>query len=222
MKMKHREFTFNVKAVKESGEFEGYASVYDVVDSYKEVVAPGAFKRTLEEWKAKDALPPALWQHRSGEPLGPFLEMREDDRGLWVRGQLLVDDIPRAREARALMQARAVRGMSIGFNVYKETWDSDSKLLYLNEIDLWEVSIVTFPANVQAKVEAVKNMFADKLPDLKEFEDFLREAGFSRSQAKVVANRGLSALMREAESNGGDNTESVDVKSILAEVFKSK
>lgn len=224
MKRKTRDFNLQVKEISEDGEFSGYASVYDVIDAYREVVAPGAFANSLRSWAAKDRLPPALWQHDRREPVGPFRKMVEDQKGLYVEGQLLVDDVQRAREARALMKAKAVSGLSIGFDVVVEEWDSKTKLLTLKEIDLWEVSIVTFPANEAAQVEAVKSIMDDMrarsgLPSVRQFEGFLREAGFSNSQAKAIASRGLGPLLRDAE--GGDG-EPIDVKSILDEVMQAK
>ena len=218
-KRKTRDFGLEVKEVSDAGEFSGYASVYDVIDAYREVVAPGAFSNSLRKWGTKSRLPPVLWQHRSGEPVGPFTLMREDEKGLYVEGLLLVDEVQKAREARALMKAKAVTGMSIGFNVVVEEYNSKEKLLTLKEIDLWEVSIVTFPANEAAQIEAVKSFFASGLPNVREFEDFLREAGFSKSHATAIATHGLGRLLREAEGQGKGE---IDAKSILDELSKSR
>jgi HK97 family phage prohead protease len=218
MKRKVRAFPFEVRSVSEAGEFEGYLSVYDKVDYYREVVVPGAFRESLEEWAGKGRLPPILWQHRAGEPLGPFLEMREDDVGLYVKGQLLVAEVQRAREARALLKAGAIGGMSIGFDVVEDDYDSRAGIRSLKRVNLWEGSIVTFPANEAAQVVAVKGWDGD-LPSMSEFEDFLREAGgFSRSQAKAIAGHGLGKLLREAGGEAANNGSAVDVKSLLADV----
>ena len=188
------------------------------VDYYREVVVPGAFRESLETWAGKKRLPPILWQHRSGEPIGPFLEMREDDVGLYVRGQLLVSEVQRAREARALLKSGAIGGMSIGFDVVEDEYDSRSGIRSLKKVNLWEGSIVTFPANEAAQVVAVKAWDGD-LPSMSEFEDFLREAGgFSRSQAKAIAGHGLGRLLREAGGGTASDGGSVDVKSLLADV----
>jgi HK97 family phage prohead protease len=217
MKRKVRDFAFQVKASGTAGEFEGYGSVFETIDAYRERVAPGAFRESLKEWAARGALPPVLWQHRADQPLGPFLEMREDDRGLFVRGKLLVEDVRQAREAHALMKSGAVSGLSIGFNVVREEFDHEEELVTLQEIDLWEVSVVTFPANTDARVEAVKNRFADGLPSVREFEGFLRDAGFSRVQAVAIASRGLSGLLRDAEGQHGEK----DARLILDELVGS-
>lgn len=204
MKMEHKSFALDVKAVEKSGEFAGYLSVFGNMDSYRDIVMPGAFAESLAEWNTKGRLPPILWQHRSGEPLGPYTKMQEDQKGLYVEGRLLVDDIPRAKEAHALMAHKVVSGMSIGFETIGEEWDKTNRVRKLTKLKLWEGSIVTFPANEEAQVEAVKSLLrGGELPDLQTFERFLREAGFSKSQAKAVAGHGLSHLLRcEAEGVG--------------------
>lgn len=201
MKRKVRNFPFDVKEVDEEGHFSGYASVYNVIDAYRERVAPGAFGNSLRKWATRGRLPPALWQHRSGEPVGPFTKMVEDERGLYTEGRLLVKDVQRAREARALMMSKTVDGMSIGFNSIVEEYDKTENLITLKEIDLWEVSIVTFPANQESLVTEVRSMFAEgNVPAVKDLEEILRDAGFSRSQAKAIVGHGYAGLLRDVES----------------------
>lgn len=200
MELKYIERPFEVKAVDEDGTFTGYGSVFGNVDSYDEIVAPGAFAESLAAWKASSKLPPVLWQHRSGEPVGPHLEMSEDTHGLFLKGQLLVDDVQRAREARALMKAKAVNGLSIGFVPREDSYDRVTGIRTLKKVDLWEVSIVTFPANPQAQIANVKSAI-DALEDLDALERYLCQAGgFSRAQSKAVLHRikHLSA-QRQAE-----------------------
>ncbi len=217
MKRKVRNFTFDVKAVDEKGSFSGYGSVYNVIDAYRERVAPGAFAASLRKWQARNRLPPILWQHRSGEPVGPFTKMVEDEHGLYVEGQLLVDEVVRAKEARALMRTRTVDGLSIGFNSIVEEWNNEEKLLTLKEIDLWEVSIVTFPANSESLITEVRSMFADgDVPAMKEIEEVLRDAGFSRSQAKALVGHGYAGLLRDAEGQSKGIG-----KSVLDEIVSS-
>lgn len=222
LKRKVRDFTLQVKEVTDEGEFSGYGSVFDVIDLYREVVAPGAFTQTLKDWEEEKRYPPALWQHMSHEPVGPFTKMLEDKKGLYLEGRLLVRDVQRAREARALMQANAISGLSIGFDVVIDEWNKETQLLTLKQVNLWEVSIVTFPANEAARAEQVKSFFATLahgLPSLSEFEGFLREAGFSKSQATHIASKGLGPLLREVESG---TAEPVDVRSMISEVLQAK
>lgn len=212
MKRKVRNFQFSVKAVDETGHFSGYGSVYNVIDAYRERVAPGAFAESLRKWQTRGRLPPVLWQHRSAEPVGPFTKMVEDEHGLYVEGHLLVSDVQRAREARALMQSKAVDGLSIGFNSIVEEWNKEEEVITLKEIDLWEVSIVTFPANQESLIMEVRGLFADSgAPSIKEIEEILRDAGFSRTQAKALVGHGYEGLLRDvAGSKEGIGQEVLD------------
>lgn len=205
MKRKTRDFTLELKEVTEKGAFAGYGSVYDVIDFYNEKIAPGAFGESLRSWESKGRLPPVLWQHDQRQPVGPFTKMVEDTKGLYVEGQLLIDDVAKASEARALMKAGAISGLSVGIDVVVDEFDRESGIVTLKQCDLWEVSIVTFPANEAARIDAVKSAFgAGKLPTVRDFEDFLREAGFSKTQAAAVATHGLGRLLREVEGQKSD------------------
>ena len=176
MELRYIERPFEIKAVEEDGIFEGRGSVFGNVDSYTEIVAPGAFTDTLAAWKAQNRLPPVLWQHRSGEPIGPHLEMEERADGLYCKGQLLVNDVQRAKEARALMKAKAVNGLSIGFVTREDAYDRVTGIRTLKKVDLWEVSVVTFPANPAAQISSVKSAI-DGIQTFAEAESFLREVG---------------------------------------------
>lgn len=202
--MKFRQVAFKAETVAEDGTFKGYASVFGNVDSYGEIVAPGAFKESLARiQKAGDPVP-VLWQHDSRQPIGGDDSLTEDDKGLKAGGFLLIDAIPLAKQAHELMKRRVVKGLSIGYFVEKSSMDEKSGIRTLERLDLQEYSIVTFPANTLAQVDSVKAMVREgKLPSLKEFEDFLREAGFSNSQAKAVAGHGLRKLLDQCDADGG-------------------
>jgi HK97 family phage prohead protease len=132
--------------------------VFHNEDSYGDVVEPGAFKATLEMWKSKGRLPPILWQHSPKDPIGVYTSMAEDEKGLAVEGRLLVKDDPLAARAYAHLKAGSVTGLSIGFSIPKggAEWDPKSETYRIRQVDLWEVSLVTFPANDEAQVDAVK------------------------------------------------------------------
>jgi hypothetical protein len=220
--LKVRDFALSLKAegVTDEGGFEGYGSVFGVEDSYGEIVAPGAFSDSLEELGAKKRIVPVLWQHRSDQPIGTYSEIAEDDHGLFVKGQLLIEAVGQASEAHALMKAGAVSGLSIGYWVRESSFDEKTNVRTLTKLDLVEVSLVTFPACDDARVEAVKFKLAHgELPNIREFEKLLREAGFSKSQAAVVANRGLSHLLR-SESEGAAVKDAVQAASAAVAGFR--
>lgn len=220
--LKVRDFALSVKAEKVApdGTFEGYGSVFGVEDSYGEIVAPGAFTESLTELAGKGRVVPVLWQHRSDQPIGTYADIHEDDYGLFVKGSLLIDAVGQAAEAHALLKAGAVSGLSIGYWVRQSTYDEKTKVRTLTQLDLVEVSLVTFPACDDARVEAVKFKLAHgELPDIREFEKLLREAGFSKTQAAVVANRGLQHLLR-SESEGAAAMEGVRALSETVAAFR--
>lgn len=205
MELKFLERPFEVKAVEDDGTFTGYLSVFNNIDKGGDIVVPGAFLENLDAWKSKGDLPPVLWQHRSGEPLGPFLEMREDSVGLWVKGQLLVDDIPRAKEARALLKAKAIKGMSIGYVSRDDSWDRVTGVRTLKKLDLYEGSLVTFPMNPMAGVSTVKSAI-DAIETVRDAETYLRDVGrLSNAQAAAFISRFKSLSgQRDSDDELGD------------------
>lgn len=201
MKCKYLNRPFEIKAVEETGVFEGYGSVFGVLDSYNEVVAQGAFQTSLAAWKSKGRMPSLLWQHRSSEPAGVYLEMREDNKGLYVKGQLALKTA-RGSEAYELLKLNALSGLSIGYREVRVEEDKGTRIITLKELDLWEVSLVTFPSNDEARVGVVKEIIRDgDVPTAREMEEFLRDAGFSRAQAKAFIADGYKGLnQRDAEN----------------------
>lgn len=208
---KVRAFDLDVKSVDDAGQFSGYGSVFGVVDSYQEIVAPGAFSNSLEALKKSGRALPILWQHDSYTPIGSWTGLKEDDKGLYGDGDLWIEDAPNAKIAYRGMRAKAITGLSIGYYVLSSDYNEKTGIRTLNEVDLVEISIVTNPANADARIDAVKSVIAHGgLPSLSEFERFLREAGFSKSMAAVIANRGLKHLL-QSESGG----EASDVNRLL-------
>jgi len=212
MKTKQRFYVpLKIKSVNDKGEFSGYGSVFGNKDSYGDIVVKGAFEKSLACWKQKGAMPAMLWQHNMQEPIGVYTKMEEDETGLYVEGRLLVDDDPLAKRAHAHMKAGSLTGLSIGF--VTDDWEYDGQIdaFKLNEIDLWEVSLVTFPANEAARVENVKSILGDgDMPPPKQVERVLRDAGFSNQQAKALMAKGYSGLgQREVD-------DSVELKSMTA------
>ena len=205
--MKYLNRPIEIKAVNEDGLFSGYASVFEEIDSYRDIVKRGAFEKTLAESESKGRAVPILWQHDAAKPIGVYTELKEDEHGLYVEGQLNMD-VQQAREALSLMRQKALSGISIGYNSVRYDTDVKSGVRRLYELKLFEASLVTFPACDSARVTDVKTILADgNLPSLPEFEDFLCEAGFSRSQAKAIAGNGLTKLIRREV--GSDEDEAI-------------
>lgn len=191
----------DLKAVTEAGEIEGYAAVFDVIDDGLDVVARGAFRRSLKE-RGSDGIR-LLWQHDVTAPLGRILEIKEDETGLYIRAKLL-DTVQRGREALELLRAKAISGLSIGYRARETefTRRAGRMIRVLKDVDLEEISLVTFPMNRRAGVTAVKEMLrGGRMPPPADLERLLREAcGLSRSQAKGLLARGYNGLLPRDEA----------------------
>lgn len=210
--MQIKAFDFQVKSVAETGLFSGYGSVFHVPDSYSEIVAPGAFLESLADTKKKDRTLPVLWQHRSGEPIGAWdiNSLKEDAHGLIGDGQLWLEDAPYAKIALRGMQSKSITGLSIGYYVRESSMDEKTRIRTLTKLDLVEISIVTTPANDDARIDSVKAKIASGgIPTLRDFEGLLRDAGFSKTQATVIANRGLKHLLRSESDETSDQKTAV-------------
>lgn len=196
----------DLKSIDEKGVFSGYGSVFNNVDQGGDLVEPGAFAKSLKAWKESGRVVPVLWQHRSGEPIGSWPELAEDNHGLLGKAGLWLDDAPYARLAHKGMLTKTITGLSIGYVTKRETLDRKAGINRLHELDLMEISVVTNPMNDAARVGDVKSieriLKAGHVPTLPEFEDFLCEAGFSRTQAKAIAGNGLRKLLDRCEADG--------------------
>jgi len=139
--------------VSAAGLFEGYASLFGVADLGGDVVMAGAFRDSLRK-RGADRVK-MLWQHDPAEPIGAWLAVEEDARGLRVKGRLNLE-VARACEILALMREGQIDGLSIGFRTQRAVTDRKTGLRHLQKLDLWEISLVTFPMLPQARVTAVK------------------------------------------------------------------
>ncbi|MFK8252235.1 HK97 family phage prohead protease [Ancylobacter terrae] len=144
-----------IEKVAPDGSFEGYAALFGRVDLGRDLILPGAFTESLARRGAAGVR--MLFQHDPAEPIGVWTAIAEDGVGLFVRGRL-TPEVARAREVLALMRAGALDGLSIGFRTVEGRTDPRSRVRRLSRIDLWEVSIVTFPMQPEARIEVVKNL----------------------------------------------------------------
>lgn len=143
---------------------EGYASLFDAVDQGGDVVTKGAYARSLTALQARGGKVKMLWQHDPSQPIGIWDEVREDAKGLWVKGRLL-DSVSKGREAAALIEAGAIDGLSIGYRTVRASKNDKGQRL-LSELELWEVSLVTFPMLPSARIsDAVAAKSEDVVSD---------------------------------------------------------
>lgn len=179
-----------------SGRFSGYGAVFGNVDSYGDVIERGAFKDTLLSWQDRGKWPPMLLQHGGGVfgggaddllPIGKWTSMHENAKGLKVEGELFAVNTERGQYIYEGLKSGVLDGLSIGFVATDVVYGSDDNEpeRTLTGIELWEVSIVTFPANPQARVSAVKTISVDQL---RELEGVLGDRGLSRTdRVKAVS-----------------------------------
>ena len=183
-------------AVEKDGTFSGYASLFGAVDLGKDMVERGAFAKSLRTRGAAGIR--MLFQHDPNEPIGAWLEIREDQRGLFVKGKL-AKGVAKARETLELMREGALDGLSIGFRTIRAKSESASGVRRILEADLWEISIVTFPMLPGARVHAVKG--ARRFPTVRQFEHWLRrDAGMTRSEALGVIARGFNDVAHKRDA----------------------
>ena len=152
--MNHLSHTLRLKSLENDGTFSGYASVFNYVDLQQESIEKGAFTQSLKNWQDLDQFPKMLWQHDPKAPIGRWLEIREDAYGLFVKGQLLLD-VQQGREAYTFLKEGVIDGLSIGFQILKARRGNTGRTI--QEIDLHEISLVTFAASPKAKITSLKD-----------------------------------------------------------------
>lgn len=201
-------------------EFEGHGSIFGNIDLGGDIVMPGAFKRSLAQHKKSGSLPQMFWMHRPDQVPGRWLEMEEDAKGLYVKGELA--DTPLGNEMHTLLKIKAVRGQSIGYRTIDMDYDKDGNRL-LKEIDLWEVSLVSLAMNPLARVEGVKSRLSaagEYVPTQREFERLLRDAGCSRKLAEVMAAKfcndpDISGMLTSQRRDDGEVDEAEEAVKLL-------
>lgn len=189
---------FEVKEVRDNGTFEGIASPFGELDSYRDIVMPGAFGKSIAAFKARGRKVPMLWQHSSREPIGVYTDLKETSTELYVHGECNMK-VQKGIECHALMQQGALTGLSIGYNTIVSQWDEKQEIRSLIELELWEISPVTFPAADSARVTLVKSL--EQSENLSDCEAILRDAGWSKSEATAFTSRVKAIAMRSDSAN---------------------
>jgi HK97 family phage prohead protease len=203
--MQHKTLSLSkceIKLSQESGIFSGYASVFDGVDSYGDTILPGAYKQTLKD----NGLPKMFLQHDTHYlPVGKYRNVDEDSKGLWVEGEL-TPNLSTANDAKAALAHETLDGLSIGYALRKSDYTpSDTHeggRIIKNVSLLSEISLVTFPADTNARIAEFKSQL-DALETITEFERYLREVGnFSKEHAKMLVHQAKTLFgQREAGEN---------------------
>lgn len=219
MEKKYMTLGFEMKQMEEDDDyytFEGYGSTSGNVDLGDDRVMMGAFKETIEDYMRSGKMPPVLWQHDMSMPLGVYKEMREDGKGLYVKGRMpKADDFVRGR-VMPQMKAGSVSCMSIGYRAVD--WEIEGNVRNLKKVDLFEISLVTFPMNPEAAITNVKSI--DELDDLagkteREIENLLNSGvRVSRKAAKTIVSAIKSLHRDDVEST----RDAKDLRNALSDI----
>ena len=207
-----------IKLAKDSGRFEGYASVFGGVDSYGDTIERGAFSGTLEQ---RNRMPLMLFGHNPGRVIGKWLSLAEDSKGLIAEGEFTPGHSD-AQNALASLKHGAIDGLSIGFRIPKggaEEKSGGGRII--TDIDLVEISVVTMPADDSARIHAVKE-HVDAIASMRDAEEFLRDSGYSRGTAQTLLSRIKTIVLRDSVPNGGDEMKEIAERLIkLAQIPES-
>ena len=198
--------SLEVKSLKDR-EFDGHGSVFGNVDLGGDVILPGAFKRSLAQYRKSGSLPQMFWMHQMDKVPGKWLDMSEDKEGLAVKGVLA--DTELGNEIHTLLTMQAVRGLSIGYQTVDQEYEDDGTRL-IKEVDLWEVSVVSLPMNPLAQVAHAKSRLSAEgvyVPTAREFEQGLRRMGCSKAVSKRI-----TAMILDVSGETPDADEAVDQK----------
>jgi uncharacterized protein len=205
MQLLHKSFTLELKAAGDDARtVEGWASTFCNIDSDDDIIAPGAFADSI-----KIKTPKMLWQHNSTQPIGVWDQCNETPQGLYVKGRIL--DTSLGNDAYKLALAGAIDSMSIGFTTKTYTVDRENGTRTIQAVDLWEVSLVTFPANAMARITGVKSQDGEFMTE-RQFEEFLRDVGrLSQKESKIVLSEGYKALLKLKHRDGADEEANHDL-----------
>lgn len=206
MKMENKSIALEIKALDEDGCFEGFGAYFNNVDFGDDVIQKGAFAESLVSNPINEVR--MLWQHDHTEVIGKFTDAYETEEGLFVKGQLFIKDISKAKEAYKLLLEKAIGGMSIGYRVVERSFKEGVRVL--EKLKLHEISLVTFPMNELAKVTNVKSI-KETITTEREFEKHLRDLGFSKKEALIISSKGFKSFVRDSQE---EETEAELIKSL--------
>lgn len=197
-------FPFEIKAedLNEDGVFKGYASVFGNKDSHNDIIMPGAFAKSISVGGRNGTGVAMLYQHDSHRPIGIWTSINEDQKGLRVEGKLALGTQD-GREVYELMKMKALQGLSIGYDSIVHERDEKKNVRYLKEVDLWEISPVTFASNKKATIIDVKQIDIEAIKLInneRDLETFLRESGRFSKNAAIHVVSWWKSFRREADN----------------------
>lgn len=186
--------------------FKGYGSTFGNMDLVRDIMVRGAFLRSLSI-----RMPILLWQHDMREPIGVFDKCYEDEKGLCVEAKMpIADDLVRGR-VMPQMDIGSVKSMSIGYTTKVYEYDKEQNVYYLKDVDLWEISLVTIPANPQALVTDMKSL--KEASNIRELESYLKNSGHSRKECAIIISK-LKDFVRDGQDLESDDLRDAGLKEL--------
>lgn len=207
MEKKFIDVPFIVKEVKQDDEFfhfTGLASTFGNIDRTDDIIEKGAFVESINQMKRENQNLPVLWQHKIDMPLGIYVEFEENEEGLFVKGRMPKSDTFVSGRVIPQMKVGSITKMSIGFTIKDSEFETinEESIRVIKKVKLWEVSLVTIPANPKANITDMK---AADLKTIKDVSNFLKEKGLTKNETEhVLAN--LKEFIKEGQGNLGDKS----------------
>lgn len=214
--IKHASVPLEIKSMKENT-FTGYGAVFGNVDLGGDIILPGAFRKSLATHKKEGTMPLMYWMHKADQVPGVWLDMGEDKNGLVVEGEII--DTTLGVDVKKLLEKKAVRGLSIGYQTVEADWRDDG-VRVLKQLNIHEVSIVSMAMNPLAKVESLKARLSqdgEYVPTERELEDLLRKVGCSRSVSRVLVAKMFDGEVDTSGMLDGDPSGMLDSAESKAE-----
>jgi len=176
--------------------FKGYGSTFGNIDRDDEMMVAGCFREHIAS-----QTPALLWQHQMSEPLGVYTVVREDGKGLYVEGQMpMDDDFVRGRVV-PQMKAGSVKTMSIGFTVDEYAYDKENDIIKFTKVKVWEISLVTIPANAQAMITEMKSL--EEAENITELNQMLKNYGISHRKCNIIISK-IKEFVRDEQNKERD------------------
>ncbi len=203
------------------GRISGYGVVFSNVDLGKDIVDPKSCDATISDHQKNGTMPFMFYQHDKNEPIGDWVEMKKDDKGVFVVGDLWIDKgIQKAEQAYLMCKGRGQKGLSMGYKTAKSDFDKKGNRI-LQEISVKEISPVAFPMNQKAQIMSVKGLLDKEQISVREAEDYLREVGMSQSQAKSFLAKLSLGLKSQRDADSKADRESSELKDAFENTLKS-
>lgn len=216
MKLKRVNVDLNIKSLNDSSSeyftFDGFASTFLNIDKQNDVMMPGCFMESLKEFT-----PSLLWQHDWDEPLGVFSKCNEEKEGLCVSAKMPKEDSLVSGRVMPQMKCGSIRKMSIGFVPQEWTYNKDNDITYMNKVKLYEISLVTIPANPLAEVTGFKSL--DEIENLRELNEYLKSYGISNKKCNIIISK-LKSFVRDEQEDILDQREADELMKEFVEGVK--